>query len=119
MTVFFRPDTVLPGDPAGFGVWLIGHYLEHKQFITSALALTVPVNIPDYAIQSWDDDPNAVATWLNVHEQIHSVLRTTANVTGIDLSAVDFTDNDEFFEWMEDHRLEHSLSANSSVSRDP
>ena len=109
MTVFFRPDTVLPGDPAGFGTWLLGHYLEHKLFITSALALTVPVNIPDYAIQSWDDDPNAVATWLNVHEQIHSALRTTANVTGIDLSAVDFTDNDEFFEWMEDHRLEHSL----------
>jgi hypothetical protein len=109
VTIFFRPDTVLPNDPAGFGLWLIGHYLEHKQFITSALTLTPPQTIPDYAIQSWNDDPAAVASWLNAHEQIHVALRAVSNITGIDLSAVDLTDEDEFFEWMDDHRTEHAL----------
>jgi hypothetical protein len=106
MPLFF-PDVVLPHDPAGFGRWLIGHYLEHKQFISSAAALAIPQNVPDYAIHSWSDDPAAVSAWLNAHEQIHEALRQVAGYSGIDLASVDLSQDDQWYVWMDDHSAEH------------
>ena len=106
MTVFFRPDTVLPGDPAGFGTWLLGHYLEHKQFIQIAIANNLPP-APDFDILSWSDDPLRSVFWRNVHQQIHLALREQSGVSGIDLSLVDFTDDGDFLVWQQDHATEH------------
>jgi len=108
MTVPFDPDQVLPHDPAGFGRWLIGHYLEHQEFITLANQLSPPVPIPDFALQSWGDEPIFVSSWLNAHANIHLALRVPANVTGIDLSDVDLTDDDQWYQWMLDHSSEHA-----------
>lgn len=108
MPVLFSPDQVMPHDPAGFGRWLIGHYLEHKEFIMLANGLTPPTLIPDYALQSWSDEPVFVSGWLNVHANVHNALRVPANVTGIDLSNVDLTDDNQWYEWMLDHSQEHA-----------
>lgn len=109
MVIPFSPDLVLPHDPAGFGLWRTGHYLEHRLFITQALTLVPAVNIPDYDLQSWSDNPTVVASFLNSHAQIHNALRAPANYSGVDLSAVDLTDDEQWSDWMETHRTEHQF----------
>lgn len=103
----FQPDICLPKDPSGFGFWLTGHNLEHKVFILRCLNLSMPVSVPDYDILAWRDEPELVQQWLVAHEQIHAVLRGACNVTGVDLSLVDFSQDDEFLNWMDDHATEH------------
>jgi hypothetical protein len=104
----FLPDQVLPHDPAGFGRWLTGHSLEHTQMSQLVGTVGTPIaNIPLYDILSWSDDPARVVFWLNIHQQIHQALRDQSGVTGIDLSLVDFNDDDDFLVWQLDHSVEH------------
>lgn len=107
MTVNFQPDVCLPHDPAGFGAWLTGHYYEHLVMAQKAAGLTDPVLVPQFDILSWRAEPEYVTNWLVNHEAIHDALRTGANLTGIDLSLVDFTNDDEFSEWLDIHAQEH------------
>jgi hypothetical protein len=108
MTIFFQPDHCLPHDPTGFGYWLQSHYNEHRQFIQIAQTqLTIPVFITDYNLAYWSDEPKIAQRWLLAHEQIHEQLRTLTNVGGIDLSQVDLTQDDQWYEWMDDHAQEH------------
>jgi len=108
MPLFFNKN-VLPDDPAGFGVWLLSHYYEHLQFVSIGLNQTPVRFIPDYAIQSWSDEPGIVRTWLSVHQTIHNALRSWTGVQGIDLSTVDLEDRTSWFEWMDAHAAEHTL----------
>lgn len=109
MTVLFNPDQCLPRDPAGWGRWLAGHSLEHKQFIQINQAAVPPILLPDFDVLSWNDDPSFVANWLNNHYLgLHIPLRQLANSSGIDLSAVDLSDDESWFVWLEDHAAEHA-----------
>lgn len=107
MVVSFQPDICLPRDPSGFGMWLNGHYREHLQMAQICLTLATPIVVPQYDILSWRDEPELVQQWLLSHEQIHEVLRQACNVSGADLSLVDFSEDDQFLEWMDDHAQEH------------
>lgn len=107
MTVNFQPDLCLPHDPTGWGRFLTGHYYEHLQFIPLCSALTVPVNVPNYDILAWKDDPAFVQQWLVNHGIIHQALDTACNVTNIDFSLVDFSNDGEFLSWQDDHSQAH------------
>lgn len=108
MAVNFSPDVCLPKDPAGFGAWLTGHYYEHLVMAKKAASLITPVAVPNFDILSWRDEPEFVTGWLNNHEAIHVQLRFGANLTGIDFSLVDFSNDEEFSEWLDDHAQEHA-----------
>lgn len=108
MPIFF-PDTCLPHDPVGFGQWRIKHELEHQQLRAAANALTPPFPIPEFDFGYWNDDPRIVSSWLNKHNQTHVLLRQPGAITGVDLSAVDFTDDGEWADWQNDHSEEHQL----------
>lgn len=103
----FQPDNCLPKDAVGFGMWLTGHYREHLQMRVIASLLTPSYNVPDYDIFGWKDDPELVQQWLVSHESMHQVLRVACNVTGSDLSLVDFSKEEEFNDWMDTHSQEH------------
>lgn len=105
--ISFQPDICLPKDPAGFGMWLNGHYREHLQLAQACLALTPSIVVPNYDILGWKDEPALVQQWLVSHESMHETLRAACNVTGADLSLVDFSKDDEFLDWMDDHAQEH------------
>jgi len=107
MTVNFQPDLCLPKDPAGWGRWLTGHYYEHLQMIPLCAALTTPVNVPNFDILTWNDGPTAVQQWLVNHGIIHQALDSACNVTNIDFSLVDFSKEDEFLSWLDDHSQAH------------
>ena len=38
----------------------------------------------------------------------HQALRAFTGVSGIDLANVDLSKEDQWFEWMDDHRAEHA-----------
>lgn len=103
----FQPSLVAPRDPAGFGLWRIGHYLEHRQFIPLAAAAAPSVTIPDFDIAAWDDDPARVRIWLDAHRQMHVLLDQVTGQTNIDFSAVDFGNDEEFQTWQDDHATAH------------
>jgi hypothetical protein len=107
MTILFFPDICLPRDPAGFGLWRSGHALEHTQMADILRGATPSVMAPAYNILDWRDEREFVQQWLVTHEQIHEVLRSVCNVTGTDLSLVDFSQDDQFTEWLDDHAAEH------------
>ena len=104
----FQPDICLPKDPAGWSFWLMGHYREHVQMAELCGLLTPAVNIPQYSFADWKDDPQIVQQWLVDHEAVHEQLRFATNTTGVDLSLVDFSKDDEFLDWLDDHALEHT-----------
>lgn len=107
MTVNFQPDVCLPKDPAGWGRFLTGHYYEHLVLAQKCAALATPVIVPNFDILSWKDEPEFVQQWLINHESMHSQIRVGTNVTGVDFSLVDFSDDEEFLEWLDDHSQEH------------
>lgn len=107
MSVNFQPDTCLPKDPAGWGRWLNGHYYEHIVLAQKCAALATPIIIPTYDILSWRDEPQDVQQWLVNHQSIHSQIRAATNVEGIDFSLVDFSQDDAFLSWQDDHSQEH------------
>lgn len=107
-TVLFQPDTCLPRDPAGWGLLLNGHAQEHELFRTTLLSFNVPIVVPSFDILSWRDEPEFVQQWLVNHEAIHESIRSVTGVGGNDLSLVDLSKDDEFFEWLDDHAQEHS-----------
>lgn len=74
---------------------------------TLCAALIPPVIVPNYDIFSWRDEPELAQQWLVSHEAMHNALRFATNVTGIDFSLVDFSKEDEFLSWMDDHAQEH------------
>jgi hypothetical protein len=105
--IFFH-DTVLPRDPDGFSIWQLEHWLEHKQFIATAIAKSPPVTIPDYDLSIINPEPTAREVWLGTHSTIHDALRSMTNITSnLDLSQVDFDKDDQWFQWMDDHANEH------------
>lgn len=107
MPIFFH-DISLPRDPAGFSIWLQEHYLEHVQFVRLFQGQTPVIFIPDYNFALWGDDPKVVSSWLEAHQTAHQALRTNTGVGGIDLADVDLTQDDQWFDWMDDHASEHS-----------
>jgi hypothetical protein len=101
-------DILLPQDPAGFSIWLQEHYLEHVQFVRLFQSQTPHVFIPDYNFALWADDKQTMAAWLEAHQVTHLALRNFTGVSGIDLSDVDLTQEDQWYSWMDSHASEHA-----------
>jgi glycogen debranching enzyme len=84
------------------------HYLEHAQFVQIFQSRTPPIFIPDYNYALWGDDKKVISAWLEAHEAAHEALRDHTGVSGIDLSDVDLSQDDQFFDWMDSHAAEHA-----------
>lgn len=107
--ISFQPDICLPNDPAGFGRWLDGHAREHSQINQKLLAMTPSISVPDFNLLYWNDRPAVVQSWLQGHETAHQIIESALNISGVDFSQVDLTNEDEWFSWMDDHANEHLI----------
>lgn len=108
MTNLFLPNLVAYGDATGLGVYEVGHFLQHQQYLQ--ILAGQGVTVPDWDILHMrGEDPNEFLTWLNVHEAVHEGLRANAGVSGIDLSQLDPRSADQWELWQEAHRQEHAL----------
>lgn len=108
MTIFFTPDIVAYGDRIGFGWWLMSHSLEHGVFSSMGATHSPRYSVPVFDLTGWTwTDPKVITDWLDVHEDIHNVLRGALNIEGFDLSAVDVNNREDFTIWMDSHAAEH------------
>jgi hypothetical protein len=105
----FNPTVFLPGDRAGQGRWEVGHYRQHIKYVTHLAGLATPILIADHPLMTIGENDLQRRLWLEDHQATHEILRTYADVTGIDLSAVDFDDPHEVTIWLDTHATEHSL----------
>lgn len=113
MAITFFHQFVMPNDAAGWGMWLNEHYYEHIRFILTARSLSNPVNLTEYDILSWSDEPALVQGWLASHEKMHEDVRQLTGITGTNLQEVDFTNEGSFLEWLEVHGTEHTALENA------
>jgi hypothetical protein len=107
MPLFFH-DIYVFGDQDAAAVWRQEHQYEHTQFVTLFQGQPNPVDLPDYDLTSWQEDPAFRTMWLTAHESVHELLRDLTGVTGVNLADVDLTQEDEFYDWLDDHSTEHA-----------
>lgn len=109
MSTEFAPPIYLFGDRAGQGRWEIGHYRQHLRYQTLLAQQTTPFIIPDHPLILMGKTDLERKIWLNDHQNVHNILRARANVSGVDLSQVNFNDPHDFLTWLDAHAVEHSL----------
>lgn len=90
-------------DERSWAEWNLFHIISHNELFDAALQQSVAVQ--GYPLDY--DDRNE--TWKEVHQIVHQSYRQSLGLTtGFqNLSDVDFTDPDQFHDWMYYHALEH------------
>jgi hypothetical protein len=109
MTTEFSPNLVAYGDVAGLGRWLVGHYRQHLRYNDVLAGRSPPVIIDDFPILELGSNSQERRVWADQHEKWHELIRPFANVTGIDLANIDFSDPSQFYQWIDLHNAEHAL----------
>ena len=108
MANYFQLNLVVYGDRPGLGVYEVGHFLQHQQYLQ--ILAGQGVILPDYDIlHMQSENENEFAWWLNQHEIIHELLRQQAGSGGVNLSYLDPKSPEEWELWQEAHRAEHAL----------
>jgi hypothetical protein len=108
MTSQFQPNTLVFGDRAGLGAWLVGHYRQHLAYNDFLATQSPPILIPPFNILTVEGGSIGQQLWLNDHESWHKLIRPFANVTGVDLSVVNMDDPEQFYAWIDLHNQEHA-----------
>ena len=109
MSTEFALNLFAFGDAAGNGEWLLGHFRNHLQYNAKLAARTPPVLLPEFPILAVEGGKIGRKSWLDSHADWHNLLRPLAGATGIDLSVVDFDNENEFYQWVDAHRAEHQF----------
>jgi len=104
----FNHDQIAFGDAAGFGIWRLEHAYEHTEFVQVLAGLSPPVFASDYPFFDWLADKGFQTTWLDTHQSVHDFLRSVTGVGGVDLSNVDFDDQQQWYDWHGAHATEHA-----------
>lgn len=106
----FSANQFAIGDIGGMSLWEIGHYRQHVDYNNVLAARTPPIILPLFPIIDFiSADRDQFRFWLDAHEKWHEQVRPYANVSGADLSLVDFNNPTSFYEWIDTHNQEHAL----------
>lgn len=108
MSTEFALNTLEFGDQAGWGEWLVGHFRQHLRYNLALAIRSPPIIIQEYPILTVEGGQRGLRFWLDSHSSWHDAVRPFANVTGIDLSEVDFSKEGEFYQWIDLHNQEHA-----------
>ncbi len=112
------------GDVQGLRQWFLEHAIAHQNYARN-LALKYKADSPlfDLADQGCMADwgvamaqgkdgqiTQRITNWLLAHNAIHTTeLTVTGAAQPIDLTQVDFRDQDQFYDWMANHILLHDI----------
>jgi hypothetical protein len=108
MPLFFH-DLYLFGDQDAAGIWRAEHQAEHTQFVVTLLNASPIKSVADFDLVSWEETRPFITRWLTQHEAVHEQLRFFTGVSGVNLADVDFSQQGEFYDWLDVHRNEHVL----------
>jgi hypothetical protein len=105
----FAPDQVTFKDIAGYGNWDNGHSREHLQFVQVLQGQSPPVLIPDNDLMQFlTSSPTSLSSQVQAHAQQHVLIQAALGITSIDLSAVDLTQENDFYNWLGYHASVHA-----------
>src|SRR6202789_3099648 len=96
----FSPDQCTFQDAAGYGAWDIAHAREHLQFVQMLSQQTPAILIPDYDFLALLTSGPSLTSIVQSHSDAHNQLRVALNIQGIDLSEVDLTQSNDFYNWL-------------------
>jgi hypothetical protein len=113
VTTQFELNTLVYGDDAGLGEWLIGHFRQHLAYNSHLASQTTPVVLDTFNLMTIEGGYEGLRFWLDAHNSWHELVRPYANVTGVDLSIVDWRKKDEWYEWVDLHNQEHAAIDNA------
>ena len=103
-----------PNDPASLALWSFAHAVHHfdmNQQIQKRYGVTMPSFILD------PFDPNNSATWEAQHQDLHVAMRQVLNISGFDLSEVNWQIPDSLAAWIQANAAEHIEAAVARVGR--
>lgn len=102
----FEITDVAWGDPAGFGLWEIGHYRQHRNYVMALAPLGLV--LPDYPIlRLLGDRGEVLIDWLNQHGLVHGIICAALGINGVNLADLDPRSPASFYEWELLHAQEH------------
>lgn len=103
----FSPDQCTFGDAPGLGMWDVGHYREHQQFVEILAGLTPDILLPNYDFLQMLTAGQLRRSVVETHYQAHQQLRSVTGITGVDLSQFNLDDQNDFYNFLGYHASEH------------
>lgn len=94
----------VPGDEGGMNRFLLDHYVQHRRYVDSLLALTPSyraVDLPIQRVQDWKD-------WLAAHQQMsQSAWTGIGGGQSTDFGSLNYNDPSAWQDWFLYHKLWH------------
>lgn len=94
--------------------WMVWSYSNQDQHTLASAAIFTQhgINLPRYPLDPIPPEPGARGgapgpTWLYTHQQWHNAINSVLGVSGVDLTAVDFSRQDQAEAWAYFHSTEH------------
>ena len=104
----FVPDQCTFKDPTGMAIWDDNHFREHQQFVQVLAAQTPAILLDNYDFLQMLTAGNAKSSILETHNTAHTQLRQITGVSGTDYSQYNMNDEQDFYNFLGAHALEHS-----------
>lgn len=103
----FAPDQVTFGDVPGLGMWDVGHYREHLQFVQILGDQTPAILLSDYDFSQMLTAGALRSSIWETHSEAHNLLRQITSVSGVDYSQFNLDSAEDFYNFTGYHSLEH------------
>jgi hypothetical protein len=103
----FSPDQVTFKDLPGYGMWDVGHYREHLQFVQVLAAQTPPIEFNDYDFLQMLTAGVATKSIWTTHAQAHALLDQITGVTELDYTEFRYDNESDFYNFQGYHSQGH------------
>jgi hypothetical protein len=88
----------------GWDAWLFNHAKDHEE-IAQAIQTKKTINVGRYNLQ--EIDPSNTDAWLARHAQAHSEMNAALGTSSVDLSQLDFKNEQQIKGWIWSNFAEH------------
>lgn len=93
-----------PTDQDSWTSWAWNHAANHGDW-NFAIQQQKSQNLPEYLLSPLD--PNNLGMWLYLHQSAHNAVNAALGTQGYDLLSLDWKDEDQFAEWLNQNGEEH------------
>ena len=99
----------VPATEAELASWASAHMSHHRDVNRRIFELT-GIALPEFVLDPID--PRDTHVWEAQHQIMHTNMDTILDISGFDLSEVDFTNRDALTGWITLNANEHYIAAN-------
>src|SRR5262245_12981259 len=98
----------VPLNEAELSAWAFAHAVHHND-MAQAIQTTYSISMPSFIL-----DPISLqdaGVWAEQHQEVHRQMRTVLNISGFDLSEVDWRNPERLASWIQANAAEHVQAA--------